>query len=289
MKYTIFFAFISLCFLFPLTVISQSGSQQVDHDTVLNYTDIHGNKQGQWIQYHPNGNVRYEGFFIDDIPQGTFTRYHRNGVMQSQKVFDDDGSCSIEYFWENGRKAAKGRFNANRERDGLWHIYYTEGSLLSIINYKNGQAEGEVTLFYPGTSIKLLDCSYKDAKLHGEYIKYFNTGRKMIEGNYKNGLRHGHFTFYTPDGFIDEEGYYHHGIKQGEWTRFTLGEVSEQLNYIDGRPENYEDIMQEWEDRFDWAKDNQHLFRDPHEYFDNPYEFFRDRPDPYEQSQKRGN
>lgn len=255
---------------------------QNESDTVLNYTDIHGNKQGHWRQYHPNGQLRYKGFFIDDIPQGTFMHYHRNGRVMSVLNYNEDGSSSVEMFWKNGHRAAKGAYTAERERNGLWEIYYKEGSLLAVINYKNGEANGEVELFYPGTNRKLLNCSYKNARLHGEYIKYFDNGLKMEKGNYKNGNRHGYYIFYTSDGFKDMHGEYEHGRRVGKWYRYEMGEIKDTLNYINGRPDNYEEKMREWEDRREWAKDNQHLFRNPQDYFDNPYEFFRDRPDPYE-------
>lgn len=281
------FVYIACFFSFFLfgyySATSQSSTGGIDYDTVKNYTDIQGNKQGTWIKHHPNGQLRYKGFFIDDVPVGEFKRFHLNGNKQSHKTFNEDGSCSIKYWWENGRKAAEGQFDADRQRTGLWKIYYKEGSLLSKINYKNGLAHGNVILYYPGTNIMLLDCYYEEGALNGKYTKYFNNGAVMQKGTYKDGLRHGYYQFFTPEGFVDEEGEYLHGSKHGEWTFYDEhGELDEVLTYDRGIPDNFDEIMQEWDERREWAKDNQHKFADPHEFFDNPYEFFRDRPDPFE-------
>ncbi len=277
---------ILLAIIFPFFLLAQE-TGETKNDTIINYLDIQGNKQGKWIDHYSNGQIRYEGFFIDDIPQGTFIHYHSNGRKKSVLNYNDDGSSTVEMFWESGHKAARGAYNSDRERTGLWKLYYTEGSLLQIINYKNGKADGEVTMYYPGTNVKLLDCNYKNAKLDGDYVKYFNNGLKMEEGKYINGLKHGLYTYFTSDGFIQEQGYYEYGKRVGEWFKYTKGEISDTVNYIDGRPENSQELMQEWYERSEWAKENQDKFRDPHDYFDNPYEFFIDRPDPYEQEQKK--
>ena len=35
-----------------------------------NMTDEQGRKQGKWSQNHDNGQLRYEGIFVDDNPSG---------------------------------------------------------------------------------------------------------------------------------------------------------------------------------------------------------------------------
>ncbi len=270
----------------PFCVYSQATGGRIN-DTIVNYTDINGNKQGQWIKHYNNGQVRYKGFFIDDIPQGTFTHYHRNGRIKSVLNYRDDGSASVEMFWESGHPAAKGAYNSQRQRNGLWKLYYTEGSLVSVINYVDGQPEGQVIMYYPGTRKKLLDCHYKDSRLHGKYQKYFNNGGIMEDGHYEEGRKHGFYSYYTPEGFVHEQGTYVNGRREGEWTRFHLGEEQDKVTYTDGRPDNYDELMEEWKDREEWARENQNKFRNPHDYFDNPYEFFRERPDPYEQERRK--
>ena len=279
----ILFVFGSFSYVYP------QATGGIQNDTIINYTDILGNKQGKWIKYYSDNKVRYTGFFIDDKPLGVFTYYHLNGQKKSVLNYKKDGSAEVEMFWETGHRAAKGAYNSKRERIGTWELYYTDGSLVSVIEYSDGKANGNVSMFYPGTKIKLLDCNYKNGKLEGSYQKFFKNGSKMEEGPYENGLKHGYYTYYTPDAHIHEEGEYRNGLRVGDWKKYDKGKYKETINYINGRPENYDELMQEWLDKEEWAKQNQDKFRNPEDYFDNPYEFFKDQPDPYEKVKRSDN
>jgi hypothetical protein len=43
------------------------------------------------------------------------------------------------------------------------------------------------------------------------------------------------------------------------------------------RPDNYDEMMLEWQQKQEWAKANQDQFKQPENYLDNPIEFFNDR------------
>ena len=71
-----------LFFCFPLFCFSQ------------NFIDENQYKQGKWIQKHPNGQLRYEGSFIDDKPTGIFNYYTEKGVLKANLEFFNDGNAS---------------------------------------------------------------------------------------------------------------------------------------------------------------------------------------------------
>ena len=52
--------------------VGQEGS-----DTLLNYKDINGLKQGKWIKKYVNGQVRYKGYSVDNVPKGDFYQYDK--------------------------------------------------------------------------------------------------------------------------------------------------------------------------------------------------------------------
>ena len=118
----------------------------------------------------------HTGFFIDDKPTGTFTYYHENGKIKSVLNYDDAGSATAELFWNNGKMAAKGFYDENRERHKTWMLYYEDGIMSAIINYSHGKANGRVQMFYPGSGKMVLDCVYKNGKLDGQYKKFFENG-----------------------------------------------------------------------------------------------------------------
>src|SRR6056297_2233477 len=99
-------------------------AQETGEDTTLNFTDINGNKQGRWIKYYDNGQMRYRGFFIDDQPQDTFWHYHPNGEIKARQIFNDKGSSRAKLYYEDGTLASYGNFNQEREKNGRWVFYY---------------------------------------------------------------------------------------------------------------------------------------------------------------------
>lgn len=253
---------------------AQVGTMQ--DDTIVNYIDINKKKQGKWIKYYDNGSIRYKGFFINDIPTGTFMYYYSNGNIKSVMNYDDDGYSTTEMYWKNKNKAAKGYYNPERQRIKTWHIYYEDGSLASVINYDmQGAADGEVKMYYPGTNQLVLHCFYENGKKHGHYIKYFDSGLVHEEGDYKNGLKVGIWKLYSPEGDLEEEGPFVDGIRNGDWIVYMDDPKGDTVNYTHGRPDNYDEQMELWRKKEEWAREHQDQFRQPEDYLDNPIEFFK--------------
>jgi antitoxin component YwqK of YwqJK toxin-antitoxin module len=260
-------------------LLSQNVGKMVD-DTIVNYIDINNNKQGKWIKYYDNGQIKYKGFFIDNKPTGTFTYYHPNGKIKSVLNYDEAGYASAELFWSNGNKAAKGVYDENRERHKTWMLYYEDGIMSAIINYNHGKANGRVQMFYPITGKMVLDCVYKDGKLDGPYKKFFEKGGLIEEGTYAGSTRHGYWKFYGITGSVDEEGMYVNGERDGDWIIYTDNPKGDTINYKDGIPDNYDELMEEWKNKQQWAKENQNQFKQPEDYLDNPIDFFRPSQNP---------
>lgn len=265
-----FFAF-TLINVLPAQVVGK-----MENDTIINYVDINGKKQGKWTKRYNNDQVQYTGYFVNDIPKGEFIRYHKNGKIKAKINYDDNGNADAELFNENGIRLATGLYDSKQERIGLWHIYFDDGTLALVINYKNGKVEGPVTMYYPGGEYKVMEVNYENGKLEGSYKKYFKGNRPQEEGPCVNGLKHGHWKYYNPEGFLTEEGPYVNGRKHGDWIYYDLGDVKDTINYMNDIPDNFEEISRKWEDTLRWAKENQDKFKRPEDYLDNPHEFFRD-------------
>jgi antitoxin component YwqK of YwqJK toxin-antitoxin module len=250
------------------------------NDSLINFVDINNNKQGKWEKKYPNGQVRYRGFFVDNIPTGVFTYYYQNGKIKSVLNYDESGGSKAELFWDNGNYAAKGYFDSNNNKHLTWHMYFEDGKKSAVINFNHGVAEGNVLIFYQNIEKLALNCNYKAGKLDGQYTKYFQSGAKMEEGTYKNGTRDGYWKFYSNSGMIDEEGMYVNGKKDGEWKIYRDNPKGEIVNYDKGVPDNWDELMEEWRAKEEWAKENQNKFKQPEDYFDNPIEFFKPSTDP---------
>ncbi|MCK9254905.1 MAG: hypothetical protein M0P36_03865 [Bacteroidales bacterium] len=270
--------------LFVLSFYAISFSQTTrKNDSILNFVDINNNKQGKWEKKYKNGQIRYKGFFVDNIPTGVFTYYFENGKIKSVLNYDENGGAQAEIFWNNGNRAAKGYYDNNNNRHLTWNIYFEDGKKSAIINYNHGKAEGNVLIFYQNTEKLALNCNYKEGKLDGQYIKYFQSGAKIEEGTYKNGSRNGYWKFYSNGGIIDEEGLFVNGEKEGEWKVYSKNPKGDIINYDKGKPDNWEFLMEEWREKEKWAMENQDKFKQPEDYFDDPMEFFKPSKDPHTQ------
>ncbi len=100
--------------LLTIQVVAQNVGQT--GDSIVNYTDINGFKQGFWQQKYFNGKVKYEGYFRNDKPYGEFKRYDERGRLTSILNYSMIGdTAEAKMFHENGKIAALGRYiNKNK-------------------------------------------------------------------------------------------------------------------------------------------------------------------------------
>ena len=250
------------------------GERQAD-GSVINYIDINKKKQGKWIKKYSNGNVRYEGFFTNDIPSGTFNYYFESGKKKSILVYNEDHSAKVEMFWENGATAAIGGYDEETRRHGEWQMFSESGNLIAVINYVHGKAEGNVKMYFPDTKKMVLDCMYENGMRNGYYKYYFANGNLQEDGFYKDGSRHGHWKIYTSDGHLEQEGEYVNGNKEGEWKDYRNNKAGETVVYKFGHSDKEMEQMEEWHRKAEWAKEHQDQFMRPEDYLDDPMEFFR--------------
>lgn len=260
--------------IFPIIAFSQNVGQH--GDTVINFTDINGNKQGKWVKRYDNGIVRYKGFFIDDRPVDTFYRYHPDGSLKARQIFEENGSSQVKIYWENGRLAAKGSFNAKEEKIGNWLYFFPEGGVSSELSYKNGDIDGKKIQYLRNGQV-LTESTYEDDIKNGKYIFYFHNGNKRLLGFYKDGHRHGEFIYYLPDGTIDERGIYKNNMREEEWKEFNdkTGKYETVMYHHDVR-EDKDAIDSVFNKKLEYSEEHQDEIKDPEDYMKNPIQFFLD-------------
>ena len=59
-------------FALSLTLLTLLLSENIYAQNNYNKTDKHGRRQGKWIEYHNNGQIRYKGQFKNNEPVGEF-------------------------------------------------------------------------------------------------------------------------------------------------------------------------------------------------------------------------
>ena len=81
-----------------------------------------GKKDGAWVGYHENGQLKYKGIFNNGKLKGAWVEYYENGQLLSK----------INY--------------KNGEAEGAWVEYYDDGTLKKKGSYKNGKFASDTPL-----------------------------------------------------------------------------------------------------------------------------------------------
>ncbi len=190
--------------------------QQTSPD--LNQMDGAGKKNGPWQAVYPNGKVRYQGQFNNDLPFGTFSYFDEEGKLKATNKFEPGGRIAHHTaFAPNGQRIAEGLF-VNQQKDSVWRFYSDiDGALLAEETYKDGKREGLSVTYFPTTGKIAEEIYYHEDKKDGEWKKYFESGALMATGFYRNDLPEGEMIFYYPDSTTNTQGTYRNGLKFGVW------------------------------------------------------------------------
>ena len=165
--------------------------------------DKNGKKYGHSNYYTHEGNIYCtENFRNDKIED---VKYLDKSGKEIKKFEAKRGVLNFESYSEYGSLETIGSLK-NGLREGLFK-FYSNNSLLSEKNYKNGKLDGKANTYFPNGSIKI-ECEYKDNELDGYFTRYFENGKIEEEGWYKNGKSESFWLFYFQNGKLSSRVYY---------------------------------------------------------------------------------
>lgn len=193
------------------------GAQAQDY----NQTDAKGRRQGIWMDFHSNGQKRYEGQFKNDRCQGEFRYYDEQGNLLAVNAFDKSGERALnKTYAPNGRMIATG-FYLHQKKDGEWRYFDKDsGQLLLVEDNTEGRVNGWSRLYNPSTGKLAEETQYVNGVPDGQCRKYSDTGVLLMECHYRNGFLEGPSKTYYPNTMLKEEGQYEKGAKTGQWRTY---------------------------------------------------------------------
>jgi antitoxin component YwqK of YwqJK toxin-antitoxin module len=256
---------------FTAQIIAQNVGQA--GDSILNYTDINGYKQGFWQQKYYNGKIKYEGFFRNNMPYGEFKRYDNRGRITSILIYSEKGdTANATLFHENKKVAATGRY-INKIKNGEWKYYSEEGSLLKLENVIGEIKNGPYKTYYLDGKI-YEEKFYINNILDGENIRYYSNGQMNFKSFYKLGRRVGAFFVYNIDGSVLVYGKYVDDKRHGIWRFYEeSGRLQTEINYNYGIPDNKDEMEIKETERIKKLEENKDLIDDPGNFIENPEQF----------------
>ena len=124
-----------------------------------------GKREGHWVWYHANGQLKSKGEYKSGRQEGLWVRYHENGQLRSKGDYKND---TQEGLWvthnKNGQLFIEANFKEG-EQDGLLVQYYDNGKLWYQGHFNKGKQEGPWLWYsYDGTVEKNLTGTYKNGK-----------------------------------------------------------------------------------------------------------------------------
>lgn len=93
---------------------------------------------------------------------------------------------------------------------GVHKEYYSDGTIKSKIQYKNGKQSGYVREYHPNGRLAFVQY-VRDGKINGPVKAYYSSGRLKGEVIYVNNSEHGRMREYYESGTIKEEALYVRG------------------------------------------------------------------------------
>lgn len=174
----------------------------------LNRTDSQGRRQGKWVDYYANGQIRYEGQFKNGFCQGEFKYYDEQGNLKATNTYDKSGNKALNKTYSpNGTLIATGYY-LNQKKDGEWKYYSRDNGVLILVEEnQNGKAHGNSKVYYE-TGVLMMERHFVDDQLEGHAKIYYPSGALKEEGDYQKGKKTGIWKTYNEDGDeISSENY----------------------------------------------------------------------------------
>jgi len=239
-----------------ITLLEYSNDFLVSRERI-NRTDNKGLKQGDWKEFYPNGGIKSETTYKDDLITGyykeydlrgklTLTMLYDKGAIVKSKVEDEPDIEIVTKHDQDGKLIYSGPYRnkvpvgVHREfgKDGKVtnsFIYNDNGLLISegIVD-EAGNFNGKWKDLYSNGKIQA-EGQYADNRRSGQWKFYNADGKVEQTGSYKNGRPDGLWNWYYENGAILREEEYFQGQRDGVSTEYSItGEVIAQGQYSDG-------------------------------------------------------
>ncbi len=96
---------------------------------------LNGKQQGAWASWHENGQKAVEVSFAEGTQVGRRTTWYNNGQKKHEANWIDGKADGLSMKWyENGQKEIEGRW-IDGEQDGFWTSWHENGQRKTEVNW----------------------------------------------------------------------------------------------------------------------------------------------------------
>ncbi len=223
-------------------------------DSLVNYKDINGMKQGHWSKKYRNNRVAYIADFKNDKLIGKYQRFYRTGKLSLEVNYGQNESGPAKIYYDNKVLAAEGNYIHRNVKDGLWKFYGVDGRLVVEVTYSNGIKNGKETKFWKNGQ-KMEEKDWVDGKQDGVWAQWFENGKEKLKVRMISDKRNGLYYAYYPNGRYFMKGKYKENLKVGQWIYYDVdGNITRDTEFTNGVAADQDKIdakttkeIEEWE------------------------------------------
>ncbi len=137
------------------------------------------------LDYHDDGSISSECYYINGIRNGVSKYYYKNGTLSSSEGYKD-GELHGEYvgWYENSRKSYQTMYSEGK-RNGRFTSWYEDGKIMEISHDKEGLRKGMQCRFSADGTL-LYEVNLKNGNGQISYVD--PETKRTITENYENGL-----------------------------------------------------------------------------------------------------
>lgn len=226
----------SFVFVLAIFLVINVNAQNVgqEGDTLLNYTDINGFKQGYWTKKYNNDAIKYKAYFVNDKPVGELKRYSPSGVMTAHLIYDSVGEYATAKIYHNSKEIAGEGEYFEKLKHGVWKYYDSRGTIYLQESFNKGVKHGQF-LQITSEGVVIEEVNWVDGVKHGAWIKRYAEGPKMFEATYVNGKLEGITKTYYKSGVLHKEGKFVNDLMHGPWKYYSeSGNLQKVYQFKDG-------------------------------------------------------
>jgi antitoxin component YwqK of YwqJK toxin-antitoxin module len=216
-----------------ITLLEYSNDFLVSREKI-NRTDGNGLKQGDWKEFYPNGGIKSEKSYKDNLMHGYYKEYdkrgkliltmlYENGAIVKSRVEDEPDIEIVNKHDQDGKLIYSGPYR-NKIPVGVHRDYGKDGKVINAYIYNdNGLLLSEGIVDEAG-------------RYNGKWKDLFSSGKVQAEGQYSDSRRTGQWKFYNIEGKVEQTGSYNNGRPDGLWNwYYENGVLLKEEEYFQGQ------------------------------------------------------
>ena len=200
--------------------------------------DEQGRKQGMWKFYYPDGSLKAQGEYEDNLKVGTWKYFFTDGKIEQTGRYARGLPTGVWTWYYPNQQIRLEEEYINGLEDGMSTEYSDSGTVIAKGEYIDGYREGEWE--FSINDLRVVG-NYFEGERQGTWKNYYaDTEKLQFEGNYESGQENGYHVYYWKNGNPRMRGRYVMGEKEGIWEYLSpSGQIELSIEYENGKEIKY--------------------------------------------------